>query len=266
MKFLPLWLALGSMALAQAAPNTLTEEEKAAGTRLLFDGTRTALKGLQKADFLKAGWTIKDGTLALEKSIQQSGKVTGGDLGTLEPYGDFDFTFEWKMAVSGNAGILYFVTSVLGGKPQGCEFQIIDDVHHPEGLKGGPIRRTGSLFGVLPPKAAAQLKPMEWNTGRLLVQGTHVEHWVNGDKLLEYEAGSPALQQAVKASGQRLPLAFGVKAKTPIVLLDQGEEIAFRNLKIRALAPPAPRPQVVPGSAGGREFPTNPLGPRTIGR
>jgi hypothetical protein len=228
-------------AAAQEAPppNTLTPEETAAGFKLLFDGTPKllAFRGVQKSNFLQGGWKIVDGTLSLEKTISQSGKVTGGDLMTAESYTDFEFWFDWKEGVSGNSGVMYFVKSTLGGKPQGSEFQIIDDTHHPEGLKGGPIRRTGALNGVLPPNDKKTVDVSGWNKGRLVVQGNHVEHWVNDEKVLEYEAGSPAFLQAVKASALRLPASFGAKTRSPILLLDQGEEIAFRNLKIKVTAP-----------------------------
>jgi hypothetical protein len=229
-------LSIFSAAAQEApAPNTLSPEETTAGFKLLFDGTSKllAFRGVQKSNFLQGGWKIVDGTLSLEKSISQSGRVTGGDLMTAESYTDFEFWFDWKEGVSGNSGVMYFVKSTLGGKPQGSEFQIIDDTHHPEGLKGGPIRRTGALNGVLPPNDKKTIEVSGWNKGRLVVQGNHVEHWVNDEKVLEYEAGSPAFVQAVKASALKLPATFGAKARSPILLLDQGEEIAFRNLKIK---------------------------------
>ena len=110
-------------------------------------------------------------------------------------------------------------------------------MHHPDGLKGGPIKRTGALYGVLPASESTRINATGWNEGRLRVQGNRVEHWVNGAKVLEYDFGSPALAQAVRASGTRLPPGFGVKVKSPLVLLDQGEEVAFRSLKLRVLAP-----------------------------
>ena len=219
--------------------NHLTDEEKATGFKLLFDGTPKGLffKGVQKTDFLKAGWKIEKGVLVLEKSIDQSGKVTGGDLATVDNFVDFEFRFEWMLAVSGNSGVLYNVKSTLGGKPQGSEFQIIDDTHHPEGLKGGPLRRTGALNGVLPPNDKKTIDVMGWNKGSILVQGNHVEHWVNDELVLEYEIGSPAMQKAINAANPRLPFGFGAKARGPILLLDQGENVSFRNLRLRIIRP-----------------------------
>ena len=141
--------------------------------------------------------------------------------------------------MSGNSGVLYFARGGLGQKPSGLEFQLIDDVHHPDGLKGGPIRQTGALYGILPaPKVDEKNlnEPGQWNEGRLLVQGQHVEHWINGAKVLGYDLG-PDLLKAALAAKVRLPPGFERKVKSPVIFLDQGEEIAFRSLKIRPLAP-----------------------------
>ncbi len=231
-------LAMPLLARAQT-PNFLTAQEQAAGWTLLFDGkTATGLRGLQKPDFLKAGWKIEEGALVLTKTIEQSGKPTGGDLTVPQQLADFEFRWEWKLGVSGDSGVLYNARANLGQKPAGCEFQIIDDVHHPDGLKGGPIKRTGALYGILEPGANKQINATGWNEGRLRVEGNHVEHWVNGAKVLEYEFGSPALVQAARASGMKLPPTFGTKVRSPLVLLDQGEEVAFRSLKLRVLSPP----------------------------
>ncbi len=246
-------LLVGSLAPvyahAQATPNFLTPEEQAAGWKLLFDGKKvTGFRGVEKMDFLASGWKIQDGTLVLPKSIDDSGKVTGGDIMTTQQYGDFEFSFEWKLTVSGASGILYGARAGFGQKPFGYQFQIIDDMHHPDGLKGGPIRRTGALYSILPPGDNKKINSDGWNEGRILVQGTHAEHWVNGEKVLEYEFSSPRLMQAISAAVRsnnlRVGPGFGAKVVGPIVLLDKGEEVAFRSLKIRvpvaaAAAPPA---------------------------
>ena len=143
------------------------------------------------------------------------------------------------MSVSGNSGVLYFARGGLGQKPTGLEFQLIDDVHHPDGLKGGPIRQTGALYGILPaPKVDEKnlREPGQWNEGRLLIQGQHVEHWINGAKVLGYDLG-PDLLKAALAAKVRLPPGFERKVKSPVIFLDQGEDIAFRCLKIRPLPP-----------------------------
>jgi hypothetical protein len=228
---------------APAAANSGSGEADAGPWKVLFDGKAVSgLRGLQKPNFLQAGWKIQDNALVLPKTVDQSGKVTGGDLVTSEAYTDFDFNFQYKLTVSGDTGILYLVRAGLGQKPSGLEFQLIDDVHHPDGLKGGPIKWTGALYGLIAPPENRRLDDKGWNEGRLIVRGNHVEHWLNGQKVVEYDLGSPQLMAAIKTTKQRYPPGFGYKFKSPIVILDQGEEVAFRNLRIRALAPPAPVP------------------------
>jgi hypothetical protein len=187
--------------------------------------------------------------------------LTGGDLSTIEQFYDFDFRFEWKATVSANSGVRYLVNSGLGQAPSGLEYQIIDDTHNTIGLKGGPIRRSGALDNVLPAGPNARLRVADplnkqgdpWNEGRIVVQGTHVEHWLNGEKVLEFTLG-PQLRAAADKNYKRdEPFAtrphatFGSKAKTPIVLVDQGTEVAFRNLKVRSLTPQAGATAPTPG-------------------
>ncbi len=226
-------------AAATVEANALTPEEAAAGWKLLFDGkTVPGLRGLKNAEFLKSGWTIDNGALSLPKEPAKMGTVTGGDLITAEQFTDFEFAFQWKLAVSSNTGILYFARAGVG-KPTGCEFQIIDDMHHPDGLKGGPPHRTGALFSILPPAADAVVnEPGEWNSGKIVVQGMHVEHWLNGARVLEYDVGARGFREAIAASKTRVPPGFGMtKFKTALLILDEGDEAAFRGLKVRALLP-----------------------------
>ena len=230
---------LAGDAAGNAEANTLTAEESASGWKLLFDGkAANGLRGLKNREFLKAGWKIQNGALILPKEISAMGKVTGGDLATNEAFTDFEFAFQWKLGVSSNTGIVYFARSGVGSaRPSGCEFQIIDDVHHPDGLKGGPIRRTGALYGILPPVAEKTVnEPGHWNAGKIRVQGNRVEHWLNGAKVLEYDLGSAGLQKAIVASRMKVPTGFGMaKFKAPLVILDEGDELALRGLKVRAI-------------------------------
>lgn len=243
--------AMALPCFAQDDENVLTPEEKAEGWKLLFDGKTTpGLVGLQKREFLKEGWAIQEGMLVLPKTVRESGKATGGDLVTSEQFTDFEFKFDFKLTASALSGVLYFARGGAGQKPTGHEYQIIDDVHHPDGLKGGPLCRTGALYGVLPPGENKRLHPSdEWNSGMISVRGNHVEHWLNGQKILEYECGSQALSQAVRTNKARVHSLFGSKIKSSLAILDKGEEVAFRNLKIRSISatpPPPPPPLAAP--------------------
>lgn len=243
-------------------PNTLSPEEKAQGWRLFFDGSRLfSMKGVQKSDPLSAGWKVEAGELKLPKAIRDTGEITGGDLITSELYYDFDFRFEWKSTASAESGVRYMLSEQIGKSPEGLEYQIIDDVHNSKGLKGGPVMRSSALEGVIPPGANASLRsadPLErrgdpWNEGRIVVQGAHVEHWLNGEKVLEFDLG-PALRNTAAANGLRFGPAWGMKKTTRIALLDQGTEVAYRNLKIKVLSPSAAI-SVRPGTPGVRPVP-----------
>ena len=243
-------------------PSKLSAAELAQGWRLLFDGNRgNGLRSVQKADPIAAGWKISGGQLSLPKEVKDMDKMTGGDLVTMDQYWDFEFRFEWKTTVSADSGIRYMLIESLGQTPVGLEYQIIDDVHNSTSLKGGPLRRSGALDNVLPVGSNAKLRTADplndvgdpWNEGRILVQGTRVEHWLNGDKVLEFDLG-PNLRRLAEANKMRVPAGFGMKNRTRICIVDQGTEIALRNLKIRSLTPQAvlnPSSGTRPAQPGG---------------
>ena len=216
------------------------------GWKPIFDGKgHQGFRGLLHNDFLNYGWHIEGDVLTCPKGIKNMGQVTGGNLITSQQYWDFEFNFEWKVAVSGKTGVMYFAAGTPQ-KPTGFVYQIIDDTHHPDGLKGGPIRRTGALLGIIPPSdETKKLNPPDsWNEGRIVVQGNHVEHWLNGAKVVEFTLGSPEFTKQLAAVGLKANANFGRKFKTSIVLIDAGEEITFRNLKVRDLTLPPGTPAV----------------------
>ena len=246
-----------SSAPASTVPNTLSPEEVKQGWKLLFDGRRLiGMRGLQKADPLAAGWRIQDGELNLPKDIKDTERMTGGDLVTMDFFRDFDFRFECKMSASANTGVRYMLVEIFGQVPVGLEYQIIDDMHNSISLKGGKLRRTGALDNIYPVGENAKLRtgdPLNktgdpWNEGRVVVQGTHVEHWLNGEKVLEYELG-PAIRKIAVANKMQVPANYGLKAPTRISIVDQGYEVSFRNLKVLALPPMA---TVIPGGGTTR--------------
>ena len=209
--------------------NVLQPDEKAQGWRLLFDSK--SFQGWHlyaKKGAPNAGWKVEDGLL------KKLAKVRDGDIATDESFTDFDLTWEWRVAAGGNNGLKYLVTEQRPSAP-GHEYQMIDDTGHPDG-KLGAKRQTASFYDVLPPADNKPLKPVgEWNASRILVQGNHVEHWLNGAKVLEYELGSDAVKAAVAASKFKNSAGFGTKIKGHILLTDHQDECWFRNLKIREL-------------------------------
>lgn len=229
------------------APNTLTTDEVAMGWKLLFDGKRLiGMKGLQRTDPLSSGWKIQDGELNLPKDVKDMERMTGGDLVTLDFFWDFDFRFEFKMSASANSGVRYMLVEIFGKVPVGLEYQIIDNVHNSISLKGGALRRTGALDNIYPVGENAKLRvgdPLNksgdpWNEGRVVVHGTHVEHWLNGEKVMEYELG-PAIRRIATANKMQVPATYGMKSRTRLSIVDQGYEVSFRNLKVLQLAPQA---------------------------
>ena len=233
--------ALATVALAApgpAASNALTPEEQKSGWRLLFDGKTTAgWRGFKKTGFPADRWVVK------EKALQHVPTGTGdshggGDIVTVDRFSDFDLRFEWRIAPGANSGLKYFVTEERDG-PIAHEYQVLDDARHPD-AKIGPHRQTAAFYDVLPPAADKPLRPVgEWNESRVLVRGNHVEHWLNGRKVVEYELGSPELAAAIARSKFKDVPGFGQKIAGHILLQDHGDEVAFRSIKILS-APPTP--------------------------
>jgi hypothetical protein len=242
-------LFAGVTRAADVAPNTLSDAEKREGWTLLFDGKSFAgWHGYSMAGFPDHGWTVDDGCIHNAKTNGRPGGG-GGDIITTELFTDFDFSFEWKMSPVGNSGIKYFIkerTGAPGAKMYvgddgrsavGHEYQLLDDDKHPDGVQNGPIRQTASLYSLLPPDGLVKrLKPVgEFNQSRIVVRGNHVEHWLNGAKVLEYELGSPELKAIIAKSKYAAVPGFGTKFATPLLIQDHGEEVWLRNLKIRRL-------------------------------
>src|ERR1051325_11036550 len=220
-------LALSFVSLAAAELNTLTPQEKAAGWKLLFDGKSLAgWRNFKKKEPPKQGWVVEDGLLKKVSS------ASGGDLITDQVFDDFDLQCEWSISPQGNNGIKYFITEERSSAI-GHEYQMIDDEGNPDG-KVGPKHQTASFYDVLPPKADKRpSKPGEWNHSRVLVQGNHVEHWLNGEKVLEYELDSDLVKAEVAKSKFKNVAGFGTHIKGHILLTDHHDECSFRNIKIR---------------------------------
>lgn len=209
--------------LVAATPNTLSPAEKAAGWRLLFDGKTTqGWRGFKKAAFPDQGWSVQDGWLV------KLANVRGGDIISVDTFDNFEFSWDWKISPHGNNGVKYFITEKRAGGAVGHEYQMMDDV----GKTGK--HSTGSFYDVLPPRADKPMKAAgEINHSRILVRGTHVEHWLNGAKILQYELGSPEVTAGVAKSKFKNVKGFGTKLQGHILLTDHQDQAWFRNLKIR---------------------------------
>jgi hypothetical protein len=209
------------------APNTLSKTEKQAGWQLLFDGETGAMwHSPKKETFPATGWKVEDGTL------HKLAKVRGGDLLSLKTYSEFDLMWDWKIAPKGNNGVKYFVTPERGGV--GHEYQMLDDATEQEGKDNGK-HSTASFYEVLPPwpnKVAALRPAGEWNSSRVYVRGSKVEHWLNGQKVFEYILGSPEVKAGVQNSKFKNVPHFGERVKGHILLTDHNDEAWFRNIKI----------------------------------
>jgi hypothetical protein len=223
--------AITTTAGSSSAANTLTEAEKAAGWRLLWDGrTGDGWRSAAAPEFPKSGWEIQHGTLIVQKG--------GGDLVTRETFGDFELQLEFKLTPGANSGVKVFVGKNPGKdsvSSLGPEFQILDDDRHPDAKMGKNGSRTiGSLYDVIPAPADKKVRPIgEWNHGRILARGKSLTFWLNGEKTVEVERGSPAWQEMVKTSKFKNNKGFGELAEGHILLQDHGDKVFFRNLKIR---------------------------------
>lgn len=227
--------------VANLIPNKLTAYEEKSDWKLLFDGkTTTGWVGAYKKSFPDKGWELKDGLLKVLSS-NGSESTNGGDIVTEQEFAAFDLSFDFKLTDGANSGIKYFVTlsEKNTGSAIGLEYQLLDDVLHPDAKLGRDGNRTlGSLYDLIKAQKTERFfrKPGNWNTGRVIVYpNNHVEHYLNGVKVLEYDRGSQAYRDLVAQSKYKVWPNFGEAEKGHILIQDHGNEVSFRSIKIREL-------------------------------
>lgn len=217
--------------------NELTESEKNEGWKLLFDGeTTTGWRNAYKGSFPEKGWEIRDGELIVLASSGAESQ-NGGDIVTIDKYSDFDLKLQVLITEGANSGIKYFVTEKEKNNPGsaiGLEYQILDDEVHPDANLGNHknSRTFASLYDLIAAENKRVNAPGQWNNVRIVSKNNHVEHWLNGFKVLEYERGSDAFRKLVSESKYKSHRGFGEAESGYILLQDHGNEVHFRSIKI----------------------------------
>jgi 3-keto-disaccharide hydrolase len=235
-----------SGSIAVNVPNTLTVSERSQGWRLLFDGrTLNGWRGLGYDSVPTAHWRIENGSIkkipAGEIPRMADGQpAAGGDLMTTESFDNFELRWEWKIGRAGNSGVKYNVSEQLSMAAAanhaalGFEYQLLDDSLHEDNKV--PSHRAGALYDLIPPGENKVLRPVgEWNSSAIVFRGNHGEHWLNGAKVVEFELGAPRMDSLLAKSKYRSIENFAMRRKGHVVLQDHGEEVYFRNLKVRVL-------------------------------
>lgn len=231
---------------AGQGPNELTAGERAAGWRLLFDGTSLrGWRGLGYDSVPTAHWRVIDGAIAKTPTAkvrrQADGQpASGGDLMSIEAFRDFELTFEWRVVAGANSGVKYNVSEQLSlahasnHAALGFEYQVLDDERHPDNTIAS--HRAGGLYDIVAPSPAKRLRPVgEWNSARIVLHGSHGEHWLNGVMIVEFDLGTPRLDSLLERSKYKPVPGFAERRSGHIVLQDHGDEVHFRSIKIRAI-------------------------------
>jgi hypothetical protein len=216
---------IATAALAQSpADNTLTPAEKAAGWKLIFDGRSTAGWRGFKTPAPDRGWRVEDGALTPDPK-------TSKDLVTKANYGNFELDFDWKISPKGNSGVIYHVIPVGDETYEsGPEYQILDNAHGEP-----PLQRAASLFALYAPSKDMTRPVGQFDHGRLVVDHGRVQHWLNGEKVVEYDINSPDFKARVAGSKFKQWPQFATGKTGAIALQNHGDAVWFKNLKIKVL-------------------------------
>jgi len=231
--------------ITRSTSNGITAAERAEGWRPIFDGrTFVGWRGLGYDSVPTAHWKIEDGAikkvaLGQVARMPDGQPAKGGDLMTRETFRDFELSWEWKIGRGGNSGVKYNVSEEISvaASPNhaalGFEYQLLDDSLAEDNKI--PSHRAGALYDMIPPSVNTVKPAGEWNVSRLVYRGNHGEHWLNGTKVVEFELGTPRTDSLLAKSKYKNIRNFAQRRVGHIVLQDHGEEVYFRNIKIRIL-------------------------------
>jgi hypothetical protein len=229
------WLAFSegvtSSNILLAAPNSNSGGQRGSsgGWTTLFDGKSTGgWRSYRGTALPSKGWVIEDGCL------KHQAKAGGGDIVTMQKFENFELELDWKVAPGGNSGIMYRV-SEQGQSTwhTGPEMQILDNERHADGKS--PLTSAGSLYALIAPAKNVCKPAGEFNHVRLIVAGNHVEHWLNGEKIVEYELNSKEIQARIATSKFKEYPQFAKEKTGHIALQDHGDDVWFCNIRVREL-------------------------------
>lgn len=220
--------------------NRLASSEK--DYKLLFDGTTAnGWRGAKLDNFPKYGWSVKNGEMTV---IESGGRESrhGGDIVTVDKYSDFELHLDFKLSPGANSGIKYFVDPELNkgkGSSIGLEYQVLDDQRHADARKGNHVgsRALTCLYDLIEADNYSKIpNPIgQWNHAKIISKGNHVEHWLNGRKVLEYDRKTPQFRELIQGSKYKKWPGFGEWEKGHILLQDHGNAVSFKNIKIKEL-------------------------------
>ncbi|HEX5818850.1 MAG TPA: DUF1080 domain-containing protein [Gemmatimonadales bacterium] len=207
-------------------PNTLSAQEKAEGFRLLFDGQSSAGWRGYRQPSLPANWKVEDGALMRV--------ATGPDIVSADEFANFELRLQWKIEKGGNSGIMYRVSEELEHTYEsGPEMQVLDDANNHEGKD--PLTSAGANYGLYPAKRGATRPAGEWNDVRIVVDGAHIEHWLNGTKVVEYELWSHHWKDRVASTKFKQWPTFGLSRAGHLALQEHDARVAYRSIRIKVL-------------------------------
>jgi len=233
-------LFLLSFALLNLSASSQNNKKKLAKEKtqiVLFNGSSTnAWKDLKSENFPEHGWVVKDGILTVLAST--TGQEGGHDIITKEQFSNFELKLEVCLSEGANSGVKYMVTDSYPGKKGqylGLEYQLIDNAKHPDALLGRDgNRKMATLYDIFPVAGHVKIYPPgKWNKVKIIVDGNHVEHWLNGRKAVEYNRDSDNYKEMVRLSKYNELKNFGEQKQGHILLQGHGNEVSFRNISIR---------------------------------